>query len=450
MKDQSFKREVLPFHAKSKARTGSAGRSELRAASERKVITMRRVVITGIGVITPLGSTLDGFWSNIQNGRHGIAKIENMDMTGQKVSLAAQVKDFHAEDYIDKKEARRMDPYTQFAVAASRLALRDCGSDLKDMDPYRVGVIVGSGIGGLQTMAANHAKFVEKGPGRVSALMIPMMIANMAAGALAMEYGFKGVNYATVTACASSANAVGEAFHAIRDGYADAMVTGGAEATIMPFALAAFANMTALCTSDDPDRASIPFDAERSGFIMGEGAGILVLETLEHAKARGAHIYAEISGYGATSDAYHITSPDPEGTGAEKSMEFAIRDAGLEAADIGYINAHGTSTQANDRCETVAIKKLFGEHAYQVPVSSTKSMTGHLLGAAGAVEAAVCALALRDGILPPTVGYRVADPVCDLDYVTGGARRAEIHAALSNSLGFGGHNATLCLRKYQG
>jgi 3-oxoacyl-[acyl-carrier-protein] synthase II len=410
---------------------------------------MRRVVITGIGVITPVGSTVDSFWSNIKAGRHGIAKIDNIDMTGQKVSLAAQVRDFAFEDYIEKKEARRMDPYTQYAVAASKKAVQDCGSELRDLDPYRVGVIIGSGTGGLQTQALNHQKFVEKGPGRVSALMIPMMIANMAAGQVAMEFGYKGVNYATVTACASSANALGEAFHAIRDGYADAMITGGAEATIMPFAIAAFANMTALSTSDDPDRASIPFDAERNGFIMGEGAGVLVLETLEHAQARGANIYAEIAGYGATSDAYHITSPDPEGKGAAKSMEFAVKDAGLELADIGYINAHGTSTKPNDRCETMAVKSLFGEQNAKPPMSSTKSMTGHMLGAAGAVEAVVCALALRDGILPPTVGYKVADPECDLDYITEGARKADITAALSNSLGFGGHNATLCIKKYK-
>lgn len=410
---------------------------------------MRRVVITGIGVITPVGSTLDGFWSSIKAGRHGIAKIENMDMTGQKVSLAAQVRDFDPEKYIDKKEARRMDPYTRYAVAAAKDALADCGTDFSDLDPYRVGVIIGSGTGGLTTVTENHAKFIEKGPGRISPLMIPLMIANMAAGAVAMQLGFKGVNYAPVTACATSAHAVGEAFHAVRDGYADVILAGGAEATVIPFALAAFANMTALCQSDDPDRASIPFDAERSGFVMGEGAGVLVLETLEHALARGAKIYAEMAGYGATSDAYHITSPDPEGRGAAKSMEFAVSDAGLSPCDIGYINAHGTSTEANDLTETIAIKKAFGELAQKIPVSSTKSMTGHMLGAAGAVEAVVCTLAVRDGIIPPTVGYRVRDPRCDLDYVTTGARKAEITAAISNSLGFGGHNATLCIRKYR-
>jgi 3-oxoacyl-[acyl-carrier-protein] synthase II len=411
---------------------------------------MRRVVITGMGVITPVGLTLDSFWSEIKAGHHGIARIEDQDMTGQKVSLAAQVKGFLPENYgIEKKEARRMDPYTQYAVAAASMALEDCGTMLRDLDEYRVGVIIGSGTGGFQTLSENHRKFVEKGPNRVSALMIPMMIANMAAGAVAMRYGYKGVNYATVTACASSSHAIGEAFHAVRDGYADAMIAGGAEATVVPFALAAFANMTALSQSDDPDRASIPFDAERNGFIMGDGAGVLVLETLEHAQARGAKIYAEIAGYGATSDAYHITSPDPEGTGACKAMEFAVKDAGLVPADIGYINAHGTSTVPNDRCETRAVKTLFGAGKIP-PMSSTKSMTGHMLGAAGAVEAAVCALALRDGILPPTVGYKVPDPECDLDYITDGARRADVRAALSNSLGFGGHNASLCFKKYEG
>lgn len=409
---------------------------------------MQRVVITGMGVVSPVGNTLDRFWENIRAGRHGVAPIEGIDLTGQKISLAAQVKDFNAEDFLEKKEIRRMDPYNRFGVAAAQMALDDCGSKLEDLDPYRVGVIIGSGVGGLQTIEADHTKFIEKGPGRVPALMIPMMIANMAAGTIAMRFGFRGINYATVTACASSSHAIGEAFHAVRDGYADAMIAGGAEAVITPFALAAFANMTALCTASDPDRASIPFDAERCGFIMGEGAGVVVLETLEHAQARGAHIYAEMAGYGATADAYHITSPDPEAKGAEKAMEFAVKDAGLTPADIGYINAHGTSTQLNDAAETLAIKRLFGEHASEVPVSSTKSMTGHLLGAAGGIEAVISALALRDGVLPPTANYRVKDPECDLDYITEGARSAQISAVLSNTFGFGGHNATLCLKRF--
>lgn len=410
---------------------------------------MRRVVITGMGVITPVGSTIDKFWSNIKAGKHGIAPIENLDMTGQKATLAAQVKNFNPEDYMDKHEARRMDPCTRFAVAAAKIAMQDCGSDFSDIDPYRRGVIIGSGIGGLQTLEENHTKFITKGPNRVSPLMIPLMISNIAAGYVAMEHGFKGVNYCTVTACSSSGHAIGEAMHSIRFGYSDVIIAGGAEATITPFAIAAFTNMKALCTADDPDRASIPFDAERSGFIMGEGAGVLILEEYEHAKARGAKIYAEVAGYGATSDAYHITSPDPSGEGAEKSMEFAIKDAGLTTGDIGYINAHGTSTPPNDRCETLATKKLFGDMAYKLPISSTKSMTGHLLGAAGAVEAVICAMALKDGIIPPTANYKIPDPECDLDYVTEGARKADIKAALSNVLGFGGHNATLCLKKYE-
>lgn len=408
---------------------------------------MRRTVITGIGVITPVGNTLDVFWENIRAGRHGIAPIEGLDMTGQKATLAAQVHGFDPEQYIDRHECRRMDPCTRFAVSAAKLAMEDCGTDFSDLDPYRCGVIIGSGIGGLQTEEENHTKFITKGPGRVSPFMIPLMIPNIAAGYVAMAHGLKGVNYCTVSACSSSAHAVGEAMHAIRHGYADMVLAGGAEATITPFAIAAFANMQALCTATDPDRASIPFDAQRSGFVMGEGAGVLVLEEYEHAKARGAKIYAEVAGYGATSDAYHITSPDPSGEGAKKSMEFAVADAGLALSDIGYLNAHGTSTQPNDLCETIAVKNLFGELAEKLPISSTKSMTGHLLGAAGAVEAVVCALALRDGILPPTAGYRVPDPQCDLDYITEGARPTAATAAISNSLGFGGHNATLCLRK---
>jgi 3-oxoacyl-[acyl-carrier-protein] synthase II len=408
---------------------------------------MRRVVITGMGVISPVGSNLETFWNNIKAGRYGIAPIKNLDMTGQKATLAAQVRDFNPDDYIDRYESHRMDPCTRFAVAASKLAVKDCGTDFSDVDPYRVGVIIGSGIGGLQTLEANHTKFINRGPNRISPLMIPLMISNIAGAYVAMEHGFKGVNYCTVSACASSGHAIGEAMHSIRHGYSDAVIAGGAEATVSPFAIAAFTNMMALCTADDPDRASIPFDAERSGFVMGEGAGTLVLEEYEHAKARGARIYAGVAGYGATGDAYHITTPAPDGEGAQKSMEFAIKDAGLTTDDIGYINAHGTSTQPNDKCETVAVKNLFGSRAKKVPMSSTKSMTGHLLGAAGAVEAIICALSLRDGVIPPTANYKVPDPECDLDYVTEGARTADITAALSNSLGFGGHNASICFKK---
>lgn len=412
---------------------------------------MNRVVITGLGVISPIGLTTEDFFDSLVAGRHGIAPITHFDTSDLKVRVAAEVKDFDYLRYdISKKDARRMDRYCQFAVAAAKMAMDDCGSDLKDLDPFRVGVIVGSGIGGQSTQEDQHTTFITKGPGRVSPFFVPMMIANMAAGMISIRHGFKGVNYAPVTACSSANHAIGEAFHAIKHGYIDACLTGGAEAAITKFAMAGFQNMTALSTAEDPDRASIPFDAERDGFVMGEGSAILVLEEYEHAKARGAKIYAEIVGYGATGDAYHMTSPDPEGAGGAKAMEFAIAEAGISPADVGYINAHGTSTPLNDKFETNAIKQVFGEAAKDVAVSSTKSMTGHLLGAAGAVEAATTALALQKGILPPTAGYQVVDPACDLDYITEGARKADIRYAISNSLGFGGHNATLCLKKFEG
>ncbi len=409
---------------------------------------MRRVVITGIGAVTPVGKDAPSTWESICAGRHGITKIDRFDTEDLGVSVAALVKDFDPSSILDRKEQRRTDPYCQFALYAATEALRDCGSDLKDLDPYRVGVIIGSGIGGMQTFEENHQKFLEKGPGRVSVFFIPMMISNMAAGNISIRTGFKGANFAPVTACASSAHAVGEAFRLIRNGYLDACVAGGAEATVTKFAMAGFNNMGALSRSTDPDRASIPFDKERDGFVMGEGAGVLILEELEHAKARGAKIYAEVAGYGATGDAYHITSPAPDGEAAAKAMELAYTEAGLTPGDIDYINAHGTSTPVNERYETIAIRKALGDAARTVAVSSTKSMTGHMLGAAGAVEAMLTALALRDGILPPTVGYKVPDEECDLDVVPNTARKQDIRAALSNSLGFGGHNAALCLKKY--
>lgn len=409
---------------------------------------MKRVVITGIGAVTPVGKDAPSTWESICAGRHGITKIDRFDTEDLGVSVAALVKDFDPSSILDRKEQRRTDPYCQFALYAATEALRDCGSDLKDLDPYRVGVIIGSGIGGMQTFEENHQKFLEKGPGRVSVFFIPMMISNMAAGNISIRTGFKGANFAPVTACASSAHAVGEAFRLIRNGYLDACVAGGAEATVTKFAMAGFNNMGALSRSTDPDRASIPFDKERDGFVMGEGAGVLILEELEHAKARGARIYAEVAGYGATGDAHHITSPAPDGEAAAKAMELAYTEAGLTPADIDYINAHGTSTPVNERYETIAIRKALGDAARTVAVSSTKSMTGHMLGAAGAVEAMLTALALRDGILPPTVGYKVPDEECDLDVVPNTARKQDIRAALSNSLGFGGHNAALCLKKY--
>ena len=409
---------------------------------------MKRVVITGIGAITPVGNDASSTWESICAGRHGFSKIDRFDTEDMGVSVAALLKDFDPTPIVDKKEQRRTDPYCQLALCAAAEALKDCGSDLKDLDPYRVGVIVGSGIGGMQTLEEEHQKFLEKGAKRVSVFFIPMMISNMAAGNISIRTGFKGVNFAPVTACASSAHAVGEAFRLIKGGYLDACVAGGAEATVTKFAMAGFNNMGALSSSADPDRASIPFDKERDGFVMGEGAGILILEELEHAKARGARIYAEIAGYGATGDAYHITSPSPDGEAAAKAMELAYTEAGLSPKNIDYINAHGTSTPVNERYETIAIKKALGDAAKTVAVSSTKSMTGHMLGAAGAVEAILTALALRDGIIPPTVGYKVPDEECDLDVVPNVARKQDLHAAISNSLGFGGHNAALCLKKF--
>jgi 3-oxoacyl-[acyl-carrier-protein] synthase II len=412
---------------------------------------MERVVITGMGVISSVGSTVDSFWENIKSGKHGFSKIDCFDTTNHKVKVAAQVRDFDAEQFIDKKDARRMDRFCKFALAASKMAIRDSGTDFSYIDPFRVGVIIGSGIGGFYSFEEEHTKFVqrgEKGPARTSALLIPAIIPNMAAGYVSIAHQFKGICYAPVSACASSTHAIGEAFRNIKHGYLDAAVAGGAEATITTFAISAFANMTALYTGDDINRASIPFDAQRSGFVMGEGAGIVILESLSSAQKRGAKIYAEIVGYGATGDAYHITSPDPEGRGASKAMEFALAEANLTLQDITYINAHGTSTPLNDKYETGAIKNTFGEYAKKIPVTSTKSMTGHLLGAAGGVEAIISALAVRDDIVPPTVGYKIPDPDCDLDYVTDGAKSLKMIAALSNSLGFGGHNASICIKKY--
>lgn len=411
---------------------------------------MKRVVITGMGVVSPIGNDMDTFWANVKASKHGIGYITKFNTDDCDVKVAAEVKDFDPSKAFDKKELRRTDLFTQYAVEAARQALEDCGSDLKDLDPFRVGVIVGSGIGGFGSTETEHRKFVEKGGKRVSPFYIPMMISNMAAGTIAIHTGFKGANYAPVTACATSSHAVGEAFRKIKDGYLDACITGGSEASISEFAIAGFNNMKALSQSNDPDRASIPFDKERDGFVMGEGGGILVLEELEHAKARGAKIYAEIVGYGATGDAYHMTSPDPNGEGAARGMQLAFEEAGLTAEDVDYINAHGTSTPINERYETIAIKKALGDHAKDVLVSSTKGLTGHLLGAAGAVEAIICAKALNEGFVPGTANFKVPDEECDLNNMTDGPVEKEIHVALSNSLGFGGHNATLCLKKYEG
>ncbi len=407
----------------------------------------RRVVITGMGTVNPLGNCVADTWKAVKAGKCGIGPISHFDTRDFKVKLAGEVKDFNSDELIGPKEARRMDLFTQYAFAAAKEAFEDSGLDMEKENPDKIGCIVSSGIGGLTTIAAEHAKGENKGYGRVSPFFIPMSISNMAAGQIAIAYGLKGMCSSVVTACASSNNAIGDAFHRIRDGYEDVMVCGGSEAVVMELAMAGFQSMKALCTSEDPARASIPFDKERQGFVMGEGAGILVIEEYERAKARGARIYAELAGYGANCDAYHITAPNPEAIGGAKCMKLALEDAGLAPKTVDYINAHGTSTPLNDAGESLAIKKAFGDHAYKLMVSSTKSMTGHLLGAAGGLEAIITALALRDGFVPATIGYRVPDEACDLDIVPNEGRKAAIQVALSNALGFGGHNASLVFKK---
>lgn len=414
---------------------------------------MRRVVITGMGVVSSTGMGVEDFWNNIKAGKHGFHPIKGFDTEGFDVKYAAEIQDWDpVENGIGKKDARRMDLFVQYSTVAARMAIEDSaknGNSFSDgLDPFKIGVIVGSGIGGFHSIEAEHTKFLEKGDGRISVFFVPMMISNMAGGQIAIDYGFKGENYCPVSACATSSHALGEAFRKIKYGSLDACVTGGTEAAITRFSLGGFNNMGALSRSEDPDRLSIPFDKERNGFVMGDGAAILVLEELENAKKRGATIYAEVVGYGATDDAYHITSPAPDGQGTGKAMEFAVQEAGAALTDVDYINAHGTSTELNDKFETNAIKATFGDHAYKLAVSSTKSMTGHMLGAAGAIEAVVCAKALQEGIIPPTAGFKVADEECDLDYVTEGVRKSDINLALSNSLGFGGHNASVAFKKY--
>jgi 3-oxoacyl-[acyl-carrier-protein] synthase II len=409
-----------------------------------------RVVITGMGAVTPIGNDVNSFWNNIKEGTCGIDVIKSFDISGYKCKLGAEVKDFDATVAIDKREARKMDKYCQYAMVAADEAIKSSGLDLEAIDRERLAVIVGSGIGGLSTIEQEHAKLTEKGPGRVSPFLIPMIISNIAAGNIAIKYGAKGMCTSVVTACATGTNAIGDAFHLIQDGRADMVIAGGAEGSITPLALAGFASLTALSKSEDPLRASIPFDKERDGFIMGEGAGIVILESLEHAEKRNAKIYAEMKGYGATCDAYHITSPSPDGEGAARAMVMALKDGDVKAEEVSYINAHGTSTPYNDKFETAAIKSAFGEYAYKIPVSSTKSMTGHLLGAAGAIEAIVCAKALEDGFVPATIGYKVPDEDCDLDCVPNVGRNEELKYAMSNSLGFGGHNATILLKKWDG
>ena len=408
----------------------------------------RRVVVTGLGAITPVGNDVETFWNSLKNGVVGIGPITTFDTAEYKAKLAAEVKDFDPKKYMDNKTARRMERFSQFAVAAAKEALEDAGIDMEKEDPFRVGVSVGSGIGGLDAIERETRKLIEKGPSRINPLLVPLMISNMAAGNIGIQFGLKGKNINVVTACATGTHSIGEAFRFIQYGEADVMVAGGAEASITPIGIAGFAALTALNTTEDPKRASIPFDKERNGFVMGEGAGIVVLESLEHAKARGAKIYAEVGGYGATCDAYHITSPAEDGSGAAKAMEVAIADAGMKPEDVDYVNAHGTSTHHNDLFETKAIKLALGEHAYEVKVNSTKSMVGHLLGAAGGVEFIACVKSIEDGYVHVTAGLEVDDEECDLDYTKGQGVSMDVNCAISNSLGFGGHNATLLVKKF--
>ena len=409
----------------------------------------RRVVITGMGAVSPIGNTAEEMWQSAREGRCGIGPITHFDTTNHKVKLAGEVKDLDFTPNLDKKELRRMDLFSQYAMAAAIQAWRDSSLDYEKIDPTRFGVDISSGIGGINTIETEYERGRAKGFDRVSPFFVPMDISNLAAGNVAIKLGAKGMCTCVVTACAGGSNAIGDAFRMIRDGYQELMLAGGSEAAITKLAIGGFTSMKALCESDDPTRASIPFDAERSGFVMGEGAGVLMLEEYEHARARGAKIYAEIVGYGATCDAYHITSPAPGGEGGARAMVEAVKDAGIQPEDIDYINAHGTSTSLNDKFETAAVKAAFGDYAYKLAMSSTKSMTGHLLGAAGAIEAIITARALQDGFIPATINYRTPDPECDLDIVPNEGRKAELRYAMSNSLGFGGHNASLVLKKYE-
>lgn len=410
---------------------------------------MKRVVVTGIGAVTPIGNDAKTFWENIKAGVNGVDYVTAFDVSEMKTKIAGEIKGLDVLEHIDKKDARKMDRFTQFALIAATEAVKDSGLDMEKEDPWRIGCITGSGIGGILTFEEQNRNYIEKGPGRVSPFFIPMMIGNIAPCHIAIKFNARGVNENVVTACASGSNALGTAYRHIQYGDCDAIIAGGCEATVSPTAFSGFCNMKAMSTNnDDPKHASKPFDKNRDGFVLSEGAAFLILEELEHAKARGANIICEMVGYGATDDAYHITSPIPGGEGGAKAMELAIRDAGAKPEDIDYINAHGTSTYYNDLFETQAIKKVFGDYAYKVPVSSTKSMTGHMLGAAGAVEAAVCAYSIRDGYIPATINYETPDPECDLDIVPNEGRNADVTYAMSNSLGFGGHNATLVFKKY--
>lgn len=410
----------------------------------------KRVVVTGIGAVTPIGIGKEAYWNALRAGTCGIDTITRFDASEYTAQIAGEVKDFDPADYMNKKEAKRMDRFTQFAVAAAGMALEDSKIDMDKITPERFGTIIGSGVGGLETLEAQHKKLQARGPGKVSPFLIPMMILNMATGHVSMQFGAKGPNSSVVTACASATNAIGDAFKVIQRGDADLMFAGGAEASITPLGMAGFCTMKALSTrNDDPQTASRPFDVDRDGFVMGEGSGVLILEELEHALARNATIYGEIVGFGSSADAYHITSPAPEGEGGTRSMRMAVNDAGITPDDVDYVNAHGTSTPYNDKFETMAIKNLMGEHAKEIYVSSTKSMTGHLLGASGAVEAIAVMLALKEGFVHGTMGIHNQDPECDLNVLPNKGVEADVEYALSNSLGFGGHNATLCFKKYK-
>lgn len=409
----------------------------------------RRVVVTGLGLITPLGCGVQKTWEGICKGASGIDRITSFDASEYPVQIAGEVKDFNPEDFIERKDIKKMDIFIQYALGAGIMAVEDAGLKIHDENADRIGVIVGAGIGGLNTIERYHSVLLESGHRRISPFFIPMLIANLAAGHISMRFGARGPNSCVTTACAAGTHSIGEAFRLIQRGDADAMIAGGSESAITPLTIAGFANMKALSSRNDaPQKASRPFELERDGFVIAEGAGLVVLEELETARRRGAPIYAEIIGYGMSADAYHMTAPDPEGRGVVNCMRMALRDAGIKPEEVDYINAHGTSTPYNDKHETMAIKQVFGEHAYKLAVSSTKSMTGHLLGAAGGIEAAFCALALSQGIIPPTINYEYPDPECDLDYVPNHARHVDIRTVLSNSFGFGGTNASIVLTKY--
>lgn len=409
----------------------------------------KRAVITGMGVVSPVGNTLEKFWDSLVSGQSGIDFVTRFDVSDMPTKVAAEIKDFEPTDWLDRKESRHMDRFTQLAMAAAKMAVKDSGLDLNQLNKERASCIVGTGVGGVTTLEQQKEVLMAKGPGRISPFFIPMLISNMAAGHISIEFGLQGSSLSVATACASATNAIGEAMRMIENGYADVVICGGTEAPIVPLAFAGFCAMKAMSTEkENPKEACRPFDARRSGFVMGEGAGILVLESLEHAQKREAKIYAELSGYGSTCDAYHITSPAPGGIGAIQSMKVALEGAKVLPEEVDYINAHGTGTNANDAAETAAIKTLFGEAAQKVAISSTKSMTGHLLGAAGAIEAIACALTIKNGVVPPTINYGEPDPDCDLDYVPNEARQKEVKVALSNTFGFGGHNATIVLKKF--